>query len=110
MQLIPSLWQIAQRLGFFDVSPPCFHQTVGQTGLASARSVGNTVVGTLFCHCAKIIGTFSRRPFSSNLIGPGKHSAARPVVKFIVRIASATLSLSAAPAASSAAARIDGWP
>ena len=54
-------------------------QLFGQNGLASARSSGKTVTGTPFCHCAKIIGTFSRRPFSSNLIGPGNERAAGPV-------------------------------
>jgi hypothetical protein len=50
------------------------HYTDGQTGLARASSVGKTVIGMPLCHCAKIMGT--RRPFSSNLIGPGKHCAA----------------------------------
>jgi len=85
-------------------------QTEGQNGLARARSSGQTVTGTPCCHCAKIIGTSCRRPLSSNLIGPGKESAAGPAVRFILRIASATFSLSAAPALSSASFRIQVWP
>src|SRR5205085_2665947 len=89
---------------------PIRSYTDGQNGLASARSSGKTVSGTPFCHCAKIIGTSCRRPFSSNLIGPGKNCAAGPVVRFICRSASATFSLSAAPAASSASFRIATSP